>query len=104
MDKIRISEKEYRVEVNWRSILSFMSIKDTDNMECLASMSVPDWVDLMVMCIIEGERLEGNDVSKTVAEEVFALRPAELVETVTEFIKIYSAQSTAKVPDEPKKD
>ena len=104
MDRITIAGKEYRVEVNWRSILAFMSLKDTDSMECLASLSVPDWVELMCMCIIEGERLDGNDVSKTIGDEVFRLRPGEVVEAITAFTRIYSEQSTAKLPAEPKKD
>lgn len=92
------------MEVNWRSILAFLSLKETDKMDVLGSMSVPDWVDLMCMCLIEGERQEGNDISKTIAEEVFKLHPNEVIEAVSKFIEIYGAQSTPKLPDGPKKD
>ena len=73
-------------------------------MECLDTMSVPDWVSLMGVCIIEGERLEGRDVTATIADEIFALRPAELIKAVKAFIRCYNEQSAPLLPAEPKKD
>lgn len=91
---IEIGGKRYRVEVNWNALGNFLSLVGDDSIGGLTKLDqfrVTHITSLVVACIKEGERLEGNDVS---------LDPLKLGETFRlsnfqEFMAIYNEQSRA---------
>lgn len=101
-DYIKIGDREFRVEVNWNTIVSFCEMKGYTSLDALESLSSnltpADLRELMHASIAEGERLDGRNLD---------LSPIELagmvkMNNISEFMKIFSSQCNANVDVETK--
>ena len=102
MDTIKINGVEYRVEVNWRVLCSFLEYKECNDMSCFNNMSVKDYSALLALSIEEGERQEGRSVDA--AEIVMTMPVSDASQVIARFMEIYVSQATPKTSGEPKKD
>lgn len=100
---ITINGREYRVEVNWNALSSFLKSVGRDTLEGLSdltSLRPSDIAPLMAAAINEGERLEGRESHLTGESLGEVIRPSD----VGKFMEIYIQQSRAQLEtDEPSK-
>jgi len=106
IDAITIKGREYRIEANWRAITGYLRAIGNDSMEAVAdvvSLSPSSIGGLMAACINEGERIEGRDtvVSASILDDLY---PAEAIQVINDFVRIYLAQAAPSIPEEPKKE
>lgn len=87
-NSITIRGTQYRVAYNMRALLAYTAARGSD--------IIPDQLDLegvllmMLVCISEGERLEGRDFNPDVLLE---LTPEEFAGVSAEFDKVFLAQA-----------
>lgn len=96
---INIGGKDYRVEVNWNALSSFLKAVGRDTLEGLSdisNMKPSDIAPLMAAAINEGERLEGRESRFTGESIGEVIRPSH----VSKFMAIYIDQSRAKLEAE----
>lgn len=103
-DFLEIEGQEYRVEVNWNSIVQFLQATGKNTWEGLSSFSAvtpSDLAPLMAASINEGERLEGRECHFS-AEDVGAKCGFDII---GKFLPIYQRQTgpQSTPPDEDKK-
>lgn len=95
MDKafITIAGREYRVEVNWNSLVAFLRAVDRDTLDELSHIETlrpSEITTLMAACIEEGERLEGRGGNIPSAQDLGALIS---LDDAADFLRIYVDQS-----------
>lgn len=106
MDTVTINGREWAVEANWRAITAYLKSSGQDSLGAVSDvikLSPSVIGGLMAACINEGERIAGRE--ERVTEDLLDdLRPAEAIKAVEDFARIYLAQSTPEIPEEPKKE
>ena len=107
-DTIVLGGIEYRVEVNWNALGSFLRAVGRDTIEELASFTTirpSEIAALMAACIIEGERLEGRKVEGGILNFSLDLGAIITPKDVAAFMDIYVRQSAPRMEvEEPKKE
>lgn len=95
-DVIIIDGKEYRVELNWNAIVSYLQAAGKDDMLALADFRLlkpSDLTGLLAAGINEGQRLDGKEERFT-AEEVGQHANLALMAT---FLEIFNRQMQPQV-------
>ena len=95
-DFLKIGGTEYRVEVNWNALTSFLQFIGEDSYDGLANVGTmrPSQAPaLMAAAINEGERLEGRESHLSPLDVGAIIRPKD----VEAFMQIYVRQSAAQV-------
>jgi hypothetical protein len=96
MDRMEIGGKSVRIEANWNAITSFLKAKGDDSLKALSEIgnfTPSDLSLLMACCANEGERMDGREQCYT-AEKIGEICS---IAEISQFIGIYSAQTTAHV-------
>ena len=103
-DSVKIDGKEYRVEVNWNALASFLREVGRDSIDELASFNTirpSEITALIAACIVEGERLDGRKCHISALDLGAVIGPSD----VAAFMDIYVRQSAPKMEvEEPKKE
>jgi hypothetical protein len=103
-DYVKIGDREYRVEVNWNALASFLREVGRDTIDELASFSTirpSEITALMAACIAEGERLDGRKDIPSSLDIGAVITPGD----VAKFMEIYVKQSSPQMEVEtPKKE
>ena len=98
-DYIILSEKRYRVEVNWNAMLDFAEQRGLKNIGELMDVNEIDKDNVADLCaagIREGERLEGRECRITGREVAEQIVPREMMR----FVGIYVSHISPKLPEE----
>ena len=103
-DYIKIGGIQYRVEVNWNALASFLREVGRDTIDELASFNTirPSEIAALIWaCIAEGERLDGREFKLSILDVGAVITP----EDVAGFMEIYIRQSSPQMEvTEPKKE
>lgn len=101
-EKITIAGQDYRVEVNWNTIVSYLEASGQNNVTALVNfgqIKPTDLAGLLAAAVNEGERLEGRDCHFTAEEMGSKCGIAEMAQ----FITIFSRQTAVMTGTKEKK-
>lgn len=103
-DYIIIAGRKYRVEANWNALSAFLRSFGADLSVLTRALSMPEWTELLVASVREGQRLDGDEPDMT-AQIFGQLLPIDALHAITEFQAIYLRQNAADpaAADEDKK-